>query len=31
MKWVFNNKNNSWADKEAMLYFKEEIDEGNEE
>jgi hypothetical protein len=32
-KWVSENTDNSWADKEAVMYldFKEKIDEGNEE
>jgi hypothetical protein len=30
-KWVFDKKSSSWADKEAMFYFREEIDERNEE
>jgi hypothetical protein len=29
--WVFDEKNNSWADKEAAFYFGEEIDESNKE
>ena len=29
--WVFDTSSNGWADKEAQIYFGEEIDESNEE